>query len=216
MQNSSAEVRFGSFLTYSPRGLSKVSQDSRTVTYAIKHDGKGAIREAAKKLAAWLGTQDAAPLAEFLHPGAILVPCPRSTLRKQGSLWPPLRIAEELVAAGLGKEVQLLLERFKVAPSSSSAERGERPGIRTHLDTLRVVPSPPLLGQARLLVVDDVTTRGATLWAAVSLLKEQFPQSEVKAFAMVRTLGRQPEVERIVDPCVGTIRNVGGGAVREP
>jgi hypothetical protein len=36
------------------------------------------------------------------------------------------------------------------------------------------------------------------------------------AFALVRTMGLRPDVERVVDPCVGTIRRHGSGADREP
>ena len=36
------------------------------------------------------------------------------------------------------------------------------------------------------------------------------------AFALVRTMGLRPDVEQIVDPCVGTIRRHGSDADRQP
>jgi len=70
---------------------------------------------------------------------------------------------------------------------------------------------------ARLLLVDDFVTKGATLLAAASLLKEAFPGAEVQGFALVRTMGLVSDVESIVAPCLGTIRLLRGGDVyREP
>jgi adenine/guanine phosphoribosyltransferase-like PRPP-binding protein len=77
--------------------------------------------------------------------------------------------------------------------------------------------SPTLPPPGRILVVDDFVTKGATLLAAVSLVQAVFPESEVRGFALVRTMGRVPDVERIVHPCEGTIRLLPGGDVlREP
>lgn len=55
-----------------------------------------------------------------------------------------------------------------------------------------------------------------TLLGAASRLAESFPRSEVRAFALVRTLGLQPEIERILEPCVGRIRATAQEADREP
>jgi hypothetical protein len=40
--------------------------------------------------------------------------------------------------------------------------------------------------------------------------------AEVRAFALVRTLGLQPDIEQILQPCTGVIRNFYGEAAREP
>ena len=67
-----------------------------------------------------------------------------------------------------------------------------------------------------MTVVDDFITKGNTLLAACSLLKEALPEAEVRAFALVRTMGLVPEVERVVEPCMGTIRVSLDEAFREP
>ena len=69
---------------------------------------------------------------------------------------------------------------------------------------------------AHITIVDDVVTKGATLLAAASLIKDRFPDSEVKAFAVVRTMGFIDDIERIKRPCTGTITLEGGEAMREP
>ena len=53
-------------------------------------------------------------------------------------------------------------------------------------------------------------TQGWTLLAAASHLRAAFPETEVRGFALVRAMGLVPEVERIVDPCVGRISRIGG------
>lgn len=70
---------------------------------------------------------------------------------------------------------------------------------------------------ADLVVVDDVVTKGATLLAAAAVLQEAFPASRVRGFALVRTMGLVLEVDRILDPCLGTISVLPDGSVdRDP
>jgi len=147
---------------------------------------------------------------------AVLVPCPRSApLVRPDALWPGRAIAAALVGAGVGSEVQLLLRRTKAVPKSAFQGVGGRPNAETHFDTIKAERGL-LTSPARIVVVDDFVTKGNTLLAVVSRAKEAFPDSEVTAFALVRTLGLQPDVERIVEPCFGRIRDVGGEADREP
>jgi hypothetical protein len=61
-----------------------------------------------------------------------------------------------------------------------------------------------------------VTPIGSTLLAAASLIASAFPGAEVRAFALVRTLGLVPEIERIVEPIVGRITARSGGVDRQP
>lgn len=69
----------------------------------------------------------------------------------------------------------------------------------------------------RIAVVDDVVTKGATLLAACSLIREAFPRSVVKGFALIRTLGLQPDVDQLILRCTGTVRlNQWGEADRAP
>ena len=59
-------------------------------------------------------------------------------------------------------------------------------------------------------MVDDIVTRGCTLLAAASRLSDAFPKADIRAFAMVRTMGLVPDITVTIDPCVGSISSVGG------
>jgi hypothetical protein len=204
-----SSVTFGAFLAYSPRGSSNVSIESRSVCYGVKNGNEALLRRIVDKMVA-------GPIPfGFLGPEVALVPCPRSAPLVANALWPAALIARALVERGLGKEVRAVLTRTLAVPKSSFQARGQRASASTHFDTLAaertLLPSPTLM-----VVVDDVVTKGSMLLAAVSRVKEAYPLAEVAAFALVRTLGLQPEIESIVDPCLGTIRLVGDEGDRVP
>jgi hypothetical protein len=150
----------------------------------------------------------APPLDEILGPDAVLVPLPRSAPfppNQKNVLWVPDRIAQALVAEGWGHTVEPMLARATLVQKSAFAESGQRPGPQAHLDSMTVT---------RGLTAPE---RIVTLLAGASLIRDAFPGIQVDCFALVRTLGLQPEVDRIVDPVVGTIaRNPWGGADRRP
>jgi hypoxanthine phosphoribosyltransferase len=150
-----------------------------------------------------------------LGPDVTLVPCPRSSLLVEGALWPGRLIADELVRAGLGRQVIASLERIEAVPKSAFQAQGERPDARRHYETMRATPD--LAATTRITVVDDFVTKGNTLLAAASRLAEVYPGSTVTVFALVRTKGLQPEVENIIEPCVGRIwERYAGEADRQP
>ena len=70
--------------------------------------------------------------------------------------------------------------------------------------------------ELRLTLVDDVITRGRTLLAAAGRLREAFPEAQVRAFALLRTLAPEESLRRILDPCEGEVRWLSGDARRRP
>jgi phosphoribosylpyrophosphate synthetase len=66
------------------------------------------------------------------------------------------------------------------------------------------------------MLIDDVVTRGRTLLAAATRLQEAFPAVEIRAFALLRTMGLVPNVRQLLDPCIGEIRWKAGDAHRRP
>lgn len=204
-----SSVRFGAFLAYSPRGSSNISSESRSVCHGVKNGNEALLRRIVEKMVA-----EPTP-SGFLGPEVTLVPCRRSAPLVANALWPAALIARALVERGLGKEVHPILTRTRAVPKSSFQARGHRPSAWTHFDTV-AAERTLLTSPTRLVVVDDVVTKGSMLLAAVSRVKEAYPLADVGAFALVRTLGLQREIDRVVDPCVGTIRLVGDEAERVP
>ena len=69
---------------------------------------------------------------------------------------------------------------------------------------------------SQVVLVDDVVTKGRTLLAAAARLHEAFPTIDIRAFALLRTMGLGQRVDRLLDPCVGEIRWRAGDAHRNP
>ena len=204
-----SSVPFAALLTYSPRGTSEVSVRSRRWRDAVKSARSPELERCALKLIELGG------LEPFFGPGVTLVPAPRSApTRDHGALWPARLICEVLAAKGLGREILPCLERTAAVPKSAFAAQGARPNPVVHFGSMAV--ASVLVPPERITVVDDVVTKGATLLAAASRLKEAFPSAEVRTFAILRTMGRVEKVERIVDPCQGTIDWDGSEAHRNP
>jgi len=207
-----SEVEFGTFLVYSPRGKSETSKKSRKNRDNVKQDKPGFLKTAVDRLKDVLSS---AGLEEFLGPQVTLVPAPRSApLVGKDALWPGLRICEELVKCGLGKEILPCLSRTKKVAKSAFAAPGERAGVQEHLESMEV--ERLLVAPVAITVVDDFVTKGATLLAAATLVKDAFPSSAVRVFALVRTMGLIPDVERTVEPCKGRIWLEGSEVRREP
>jgi hypothetical protein len=159
-------------------------------------------------------TPDAEGPLSFLGSDVTLVPAPRRAPLLPGSLWPGRRVCEELLRKDLGADILPCLRRAQAVDKSATAAWGQRPNAMSHYDSMEVQPS--LLRPECIVVVDDVITKGATLIAAISRVQEAFPDADVRGFALVRTIGLQPDITEMVDPCVGVLRWDGVDVRRQP
>jgi hypothetical protein len=212
-----SRVRYGSFLVYSPRGITAVSIESKGVCRAIKEDRtrwEPPTRVIAHTAGRLEERFDTTGLRSILGPQVALVPAPKSGLLMVGALWPAHRICEELVLRGLGGRILPCLKRIEPVRKSATAAAADRPKAEEHFRTMAAERAlnerPP-----RIAVVDDVITRGASLIAAVSRVKEAFPEAEVAGFALVRTMSLG-EVPQIIDPAVGEIELANDDCRRRP
>ena len=206
-----SELTFGSFLVYSPKGSGEASILSQSVIRSIKADGAGPGNEriidfAVRRLVEELDGS-AACLHRLFRQKPLLVPMPPSAPVLSGGLWVPKRICEALVAHGLGARVAPLLARRYAIPKSAYASQGKRPTVKIHEASLEVLGARALAATP-ILLVDDVITKGAALMGAGIVLGGAMPACEIVAFALVRTMGLIPDVEKLVEPCFGTIRMV--------
>jgi hypothetical protein len=67
-----------------------------------------------------------------------------------------------------------------------------------------------------IVLIDDVITKGRTLLAAAARMQVVFPHADVRAFALIRTVGFRQRVDCLIEPCDGVVRWAGGDARREP
>lgn len=155
-----------------------------------------------------------APLAGFFCPKNVLVPIPGSAPRPPGFVSVTEHLALALLKEGLGHGIWLGLRRVRAVRKSATAVPGSRPTVAHHFDSFAVEPAPSLMQQ--LLLIDDVVTKGRTLLAAAARLREAFPNAQIRAFALLRTMGMSAGVDRLLEPCVGEIRWRAGDAHRDP
>jgi hypothetical protein len=83
-----------------------------------------------------------------------------------------------------------------------------------------LVTSTPDLAMAQaspfLTGATALQTKGRTLLAAASCVHEAFPGAQIRAFALLRTMGLISGIQRLLDPCKGEIRWRSGDAHRSP
>jgi hypothetical protein len=185
---------------------------SRLMRALLKAGDEGFMRKYA-----WRVCQEAKNshlLAGFFAPTDLLVPVPGSAPYRTGASWASLDLALALVDEGLGGAAWTGLHRARAVRKSATAAPGTRPTVNLHYESFYVErPAQPPEG---IVLIDDVVTKGRTLLAAASRVREAFPAAQIRAFALLRTMGMIPDVQHLVDPCRGQIRWRGGDARRSP
>lgn len=211
-----SEVKFGSLLAYSPHGNSLKDKESKSVMINLKNDNvlRSGILTSEYIVRAIKRDIEKFPFADYFNSNTVLIPIPKSSLLKKDTLWVSQRITDALVRNGLAKSSEGCLERVIALPRSSKSTPENRPKAFQHYESMRV--RKLLFNPEEIVLVDDVVTRGATILGAVNRVAEAFPNTRIRAFAVMRTISRPEKFSQIVDPCVGTIKLSGGEAWRDP
>jgi predicted amidophosphoribosyltransferase len=207
-------VAFASCYVYSPIGSCEVSERSRVLRALLKAGEDRLIAQYAARV-----RQQAAAtprLVEFFDSTAVLVPVPGSRPRDPDIMSVTEHLAAALVRERLGGASWAGLRRVRAVGKSGTAMPGARPTVARHYESLAVESIDSADAPRHFVLIDDVVTKGRTLLAAAMRLHEAFPCARIRAFALLRTLGRVPEVHRLLDPCVGEISWRGGDAHRSP
>jgi hypothetical protein len=207
-------VAFASCYVYSPGGACATSERSRFLCSLIKAGDSRMILKYATRVKQQ--ASESPPLAGFFDAADVLVPVPGSEPRNPGFVPVTAHLAAAFVREGLGRAAWAGLQRIRPVPKSATAAPGERPTVGAHYDTLAVECIEVAPDPAQIVLVDDVVTKGRTLLAAAMRLHEAFPLARIRAFALLRTLGFTPDVDRLLDPCVGEITWRAGDAHRNP
>ncbi|HEX3395662.1 MAG TPA: phosphoribosyltransferase [Steroidobacteraceae bacterium] len=205
------QIAFASCYVYSPAGETAVCARSRLLRALLKAGDPHFITKYAVRVRHQIDSSSA--LAGFFLSDDVLVPVPRSCPRTGGT-WAAAELAHALVLAGVGSAAWPGLRRIYAVRKSATAAKGRRPTVARHYDSFRLEPST--LRPQNVVLIDDVITRGRTLLAAAARVSETFPRAQIRAFALLRTLGLAAGIESLLVPCRGEIRWIAGDARRIP
>lgn len=208
-----SELRLATLLQYSPDGTSETSRVSKESTIRIKRGSPIYIARIGLRVEELVRAEE---LSDFFNTETTLVPVPRSQpLRSPGTLWPALRICEELERRGLCHEIaRVLVRKRPIDKSALHRSAPQRPSPEEHIKTMAAESVFKVSGR-QITLVDDVVTRGSTLIATATLLKKALPKATIVAFAAVRTMSKV-EVDQMLDPVKGWITYRDGRLKRDP
>lgn len=205
-------IAYASCYVYSPAGTGFVCEQSRLLRTLVKAGNAKFMLKYAVRVRQQ--STDSPLLCGFFGATDVLIPVPGSTPATVGRLWAAEHLAGALVNVGLGGRAWRGLHRVRAVRKSATASPGERPTVDLHYESFCIEhPSAPL---EKIILIDDVVTKGRTLLAAASRLHEAFPLAQIRAFALVRTMGLVPRVQQLLEPCKGEICWKAGDAHRSP
>jgi hypothetical protein len=208
-------VTFASCYVYSPCGSSAASERSRLLRALLKASDARFMFKYAVRVRQQVA--EPSPLAGFFCPTAVLVPIPGSAPLVAGTASVAERLAIALLGEGLGHSIWPGLHRICPVRKSATAAPGSRPTVGNHYDSFAIGAAEPAAAvPQQVVLIDDVVTKGRTLLAAAARLQEALPHAQIRAFALLRTMGLVPGVDRLLDPCIGEIRWRAGDAYRNP
>jgi hypothetical protein len=211
-------LSFISCYAYSPRAVGAMAEASRLLCARVKASDPVWLPRYAGCVHR-VSCRDGA-LASLFGRGAILVPVPGSAISAEAP-WAAERLATALCAVGLGRRVWPALRRQLAVRRSATSPAGARPSVREHYESFAIVRGANTAAvqrhtAAKIVLVDDVITKGRTLLAAAARLQAEWPHADIRAFAMIRTVGFVPRMTQLLELCHGVVRWAGGDARREP
>jgi ComF family protein len=153
----------------------------RAILHAFKYDG-------CRSLSSGLGARLRLATADLLGDADLVVPVPlhRSRRRRRG-----FNQAREL-AAGLGVPMVDALRRTRATPSQTGLPAAERRENMRNAFALRRWFARPKLEGLRVVLVDDVSTTGATLEACAEIVRAA-GAADVSAVTAARVVSRPSE-----------------------
>jgi predicted amidophosphoribosyltransferase len=206
-----SRVAFASCYVYSPAGCNATCNRSRLLRALLKAGDAQFMRRYALRVRREV--DQLSQLKNYFLPQDVLVPVPGSAPKARGT-WVAAELAQALLLAGLGSKTWPGLHRVSAVRKSATAAHGARPTVAVHYHSFSI--EQPSFRADSLVLIDDVITRGRTLLAAAARVREAFPDAQIRAFALLRTMGLSAGVPRLLEPCRGEICWRAGDARRIP
>ena len=147
---------------------------------------------------------DSSIFEQFFGDDVVAVPMPSSSLQKKDSLWVPREICESLFNNELVGSISPCILRNKAVTKSATAGHGNRPNPKTHCKSFGFNVDPYISNARRVLLVDDLVTRGSTMVGAYMHLKNNGVLSDIFAFALIRTEGLG-NFTKVNNPVIGRL-----------
>ena len=216
------KLEFCSIFSYCPKDNSKEGLFAKKVMYWIKNDTVVKVRKPAVKEGKVMIVEEEMPMShyvaevlknlvdegyfsDFFQKDVILVPMPRSAPLKKGQLWPAYQIAKAMESKELGVVVPLI-RRLIPIQKSSYAPPSKRPKPADHFNSMGINRTVEIdLDFERIVLVDDIVTRGHTFMGAAWRVKVTHPDVEIKAFAAMQTISDKSKFIRYFYPSEGLI-----------
>lgn len=210
MPNLLSEIEYFSFLNYHSKGTSNSAKKSRMVRDALKNIDTEAIPKVVAALAKYYSEGSFGNLLT----DAVLVPAPRSApLLTPDSAWPCKVLCEEMLKHGLGNKSIHALVRHESVAKSSFQTHGNRPPASIHFKSLKYVGG--ISSTDKVVIVDDILTKGATMLAMASHLAESAKVRNIACFALMRTRNFLEDIDKIIEITRGQIvYDAGSDSVR--
>ena len=209
--SAASYLSFASCYVYAPRAHGPIANASRQICERVKRSDPVWL-PAYAGFVYRISLRDR-QLRQLFSPGAMLIPVPGSA-PCSSARWPSLQLALALSEVGFALRVWTGLHRSVAVRKSATAPQAERPTVRQHYDSFSVtLPHGPV---RKIVLVDDVITKGRTLLAAALRLQVELPPAEIEAFALIRTLGFIEQLHHLTAVCHGCVRWAAGDARREP
>ncbi len=203
-----SELKYSALAQFSSSGTQEYSRRTKDVVEALKRGNDEVIAKSAFRVHENLDL-----FADFFGPSVVLVPAPGHAPRVgSDSSWVPRLLCDAIVKVGAAASVEEYLVREFAVKQSRYSSSAERPTAQVHLDSFGIsMPDGAMFPPEKIVLVDDVVSRGRTLLAGATALSEAFPEVPVLAFAVFRTIGFGQEVENIRAPFIGEIYRTADG-----
>lgn len=208
-------LSFASCYVYAPRGEGFASAAARLLCQRVKASDPRWLPRYAGQVAELCARERERPFASLFARDAWLVPVP-GCAPAGAKPTAACQLAVALHELGLGCDVWLGITRRTAVTRSATAQLGARPTVRQHYESFAVAAAPRGAPLRRIVLVDDVITKGRTLLAAAAKLRGEFVHADIRAFALVRTTGFLTRLDRLFAPGAGVVYWAGGDARREP